>query len=273
MLSNQDAAKNAGPAPALGASHALTIARFTLLESVRTRLPWVWAGVLAFFGAASLFINQIALTESERMQWSFYASGVRLAAVLTLASYITSSIVRELNEKGMEMLLALDLPRAAYVGGKVLAFVCAAMAMAVLAALPIALARPLAAVAAWTFSLGCELAIVAAFALFCVISFRQIVPALLLVSAFYLLARSIDALRLMSESAVIGGLGTMRSLFEHAFDAIALVLPSLERFTLTEWIADGGVAIEALAPIAVQSLVYTVLLFAASLVDFYRSEL
>lgn len=273
MPSNQNVTKDAAPALTRGASHALTIARFTLLETLRTRLPWVWAGVLAFFGAASLFINQIALTESERMQWSFYASGVRLAAVLTLAAYITSSIVRELNEKGLEMLLALDLPRAAYIGGKVLAFVCAAMAMALLAALPLALARPLAAAAAWALSLGCELAIVAAFALFCVVSFRQIVPALLVVSAFYLLARSIDALRLMSESAVIGGLGTVRPLFEHAFDAIALLLPSLERFTPTEWIADGGVGFESLALVAVQSLVYTVLLFAACLIDFYRREL
>src|SRR5690606_21570001 len=84
-------------------AHASTIARFTLLEALRTRLPWIWAAVLAVFGAASLFINQIAITESARLQWSFYASGLRLAAVLTLAAYITSSMVRELGEKGMEM--------------------------------------------------------------------------------------------------------------------------------------------------------------------------
>ena len=113
-----------------GLPHTLTIARFTLLEALRTRLPWIWAGVLAFFGAASLFINQIAITESERLQWSFYASGLRLAAVLTLAAYVTSSMVRELNEKGLEMVLALDLPRAAYVTGKLLAFLCVAAAMA-----------------------------------------------------------------------------------------------------------------------------------------------
>ena len=258
---------------ARGTSHALTVARFTLLEAARTRLLWAWAGVLAFFGAASLFINQIALTESERMQWSFFASGVRLAAVLTLASYITSSIVRELSEKGLEMLLALDLPRAAYLGGKLAAFLCVAAAMALMAALPVAFARPLAAVAAWALSLGCELGIVAAFAFFCVVSFGQAVPAILLVTGFYLLARSIDALRLMSESAVIGDLGTLRSLFEHAFDVIALLLPSLERFTLTEWIADGRFDASALASIAVQSFVYVALLFAAILVDFYRREL
>jgi hypothetical protein len=99
-----------------------TIARFTLLEAWGTRLPWLWAAVLACIWAASLFVRQIAITESERLQWSFYASGVRLGAVLTLALYITSSMVREFNEKGLEMVLALDLSRGFYVAGKVAAF-------------------------------------------------------------------------------------------------------------------------------------------------------
>ncbi|MPZ47612.1 MAG: ABC transporter permease [Betaproteobacteria bacterium] len=256
-----------------GLPHTLTIARFTLLEALRTRLPWIWAGVLAFFGAASLFINQIAITESARLQWSFYASGLRLAAVLTLAAYITSSMVRELNEKGLEMVLALDLPRAAYVAGKLLAFLGVAAAMAALAALPLALARPVDAVAAWMLSLICELAIVAAFAVFCIVSFAQVVPALLLIIAFYLLARTIDALRLMSESAVLGELGGARSLFEYAFDAIALLLPAFERFTQTEWIASGNVEAPVLLPIITQALIYTLLLLGASLIDFHRREL
>ncbi|MCC7081602.1 MAG: ABC transporter permease [Burkholderiales bacterium] len=256
-----------------GLAHTLTIARFTLLEALRTRLPWIWAGVLAFFGAAGMFINQIAITESARLQWTFYASGLRLAAVLTLAAYITSSMVRELNEKGLEMVLALDLPRAAYVGGKLLAFLGVAVAMALLAAVPLALARPLPAVLAWTVSLTCELAIVAAFAVFCIVSFRQVVPALLLIVAFYLLARTVDALRLMSESAILGKIGDARSVFEYAFDAIALVLPALERFTPTEWIASGSADLAALVPIIAQALVYALLLLGASLIDFYRREL
>jgi hypothetical protein len=253
--------------------HTLTVARFTLLEASRTRLPWIWAGVLACFGAASLFINQIAITESERLQWSFYASGLRLAAVLTLAAYVTSSMVRELNEKGLEMVLALDLPRGAYIAGKLIAFVSVAAAMAAAAAAPLALARPLDAVAGWALSLGCELAIVAAFAVFCVVSFRQVVPALLLVVAFYLLARIIDALRLMAHSAVLGDLGAARPLFEYGFDAIALLLPAFGRFTPTAWIAAGGSEPALLVSIVGQALVYTMLLLGASLIDFYRREL
>jgi ABC-type transport system involved in multi-copper enzyme maturation permease subunit len=254
-------------------AHTLTIARFTALEAVRTRLPWLWVGVLALIGAASLFVNQIAITESARLQWTFYAAGVRLAAVFTAALYITSSMVRELTEKGHEVALALDMPRAAYVTGKLLAFVLVAAAMALLAAIPLAVGRPLGAVGLWTFSLACELALVAAFTVFCTLSFGQVVPAILAVTAFYLLARSIDALRLLSESAVLGELSGLRWLFEQAFAILALLLPALDRYTLTAWIGAPGVDVTVLAPLCAQTLLYAALLLAASLVDFHRREL
>lgn len=250
-----------------------TIARFSLLETRRTRLPWIWAAVVAAIVAASLFVHQIAITESDRLQWTFYAAGVRLAGVLTLALYITSSMLRELNEKGLDMLLALDVPRGAYVAGKLAAFCAIALAMALLAAIPLAASRPLFVAAAWGASYACELAIVGAFALFCALSFAHLVPAALLTVGFYLLARSIDALRLMAESALLGEMTPARSLFELGLEALALLLPALGRFTATEWVAaahvDGGV----LATIALQSAIYVALLFGACLFDFERREL
>jgi ABC-type transport system involved in multi-copper enzyme maturation permease subunit len=250
-----------------------TIARFTLLEAWGTRLPWLWAAVLACIWAASLFVRQIAITESERLQWSFYASGVRLGAVLTLALYITSSMVREFNEKGLEMVLALDLSRGFYVAGKVAAFLALGVFLALAAAFPLAWVRPLEVVTLWFASLACELAIIGVFATFCVVSFQQVVPSVLLTAAFYLLARTIDALRLMSESAVLDQLGGTRALFEYAFEGIALLLPAFDRFTATEWVADAHIDDGLLLPIAVQTLVYVLLLFGATLVDFSRREL
>jgi hypothetical protein len=65
----------------------------------------------------------------------------------------------------------------------------------------------------------------------------------------------------------------MRSLFEYSFDAIALLLPALDRFTQTQWIAADGFEWAVLVPICVQALVYTAVLLGASLIDFYRREL
>ena len=58
-----------------------TIARFTLIEAFRTRLPWLFAIVLALILGAAYFVQQLAITESARLQIGFSAAATRFAAV------------------------------------------------------------------------------------------------------------------------------------------------------------------------------------------------
>lgn len=254
-------------------AHVFTIARFTLLEARRTRLPWLALVVLAVVWAGSLFIHQIAITESDRLQWSFYASASRLASVLMLALYITSSMVREFNEKGLELLLALDLPRASYLLGKLTGFVAIAAVLALSCGAPITLHAPPAVVGVWSASLFCELAIVAALSIFCIVTLHQVLPAVMLVCGLYLLGRSITAMRLMAETELLGRMGGARPAVDVGVDALAYVVPALDRFTLTEWIAERAVSIAVLGPVAVQTAVAVAVLAAAALFDFYRREI
>ena len=217
-------------------------------------------------------MHQIAITESVRLQSSFFAAGARLACVFMLALYITSSMVREFNEKGLELVLALDLPRSSYLLGKLAGFVTIAAMLALLAALPLAWSGPVPVVAVWALSLFFELAIVCAASLFCIVTFSQVVPAVTLIVAFYLLGRTITALRLMAETPLIGALGGVRPAVSLGIDALAYIIPALDRYAATEWIAARSVDADALAPIAMQSVVYVALLLGASLVDFYRRE-
>lgn len=251
----------------------LTIARFTLLEAIRTRLPLVVIAVFGLAWASSFFIQQIAITESARFQASFFAASARLAAVFMLVLYITSSIAREFNEKGLELVLALDLTRASYLGGKLAGFITLAAALAFLAALPLVAVVPVDVAAIWALSLALELAIVCAASLFCIVTFNHILPAVTLVAAFYLLARSITAMRLMAESSLLGSLAGARPALNFGVEALAFLVPALDRFSATEWIAARAVEPHVLGPIAVQSAVYVMLLIGAALIDFYRREL
>lgn len=254
-------------------AHVLTIARFTLLEAHRTRLALLALVVLTVVWTGSLFIHQIAITESDRLQWSFYAAASRLASVLVLALYITSSMVREFNEKGLELLLALDLPRATYLLGKLTGFVAIAAMLAIVCALPTLLYAPPAVAGVWSFTLFCELAIVAALSLFCIVTLHQVLPALMLVLGLYLLARSISAMRLMAETELLGRMGGVRPIVDFGVDTLAYVVPTLDRFALTQWIAQKTVEVAELGPIALQSVIAVAVLVAAALFDFYRREI
>jgi ABC-type transport system involved in multi-copper enzyme maturation permease subunit len=251
----------------------LTITRFTLLEALRTRLPWLVLATVLLAVLGSLFVKQIAITETARQQTAFLAAGLRLAAVFILGLYITSSMVREFNDKGLELLLSLDLPRAAYVCGKFLGFSLIALLMAALICLPVFFLAPPPAVLLWGASLVLELWIVAALSMFCIITFTQIVPAISFVLAFYILARSITAIRLMSGSTLFDQSSLSHQVTVFLADSMWFLLPSLNLFTQTAWLVNQNVEWRAILPIVAQSAIYTGLLVGAALFDLYRKNL
>src|SRR5262245_26611554 len=114
-----------------------TIARYTALEALRTRLPALAAIVVGALLATSFFVREIAITDSARFQTAFYAASVRFSIVFVAALYVIASISREFQDKGLDMVLALDLPRAHYVLGRLGGFLAIASALAAAAALPL----------------------------------------------------------------------------------------------------------------------------------------
>ena len=101
---------------------ALTIARYTLLEALRNRLLWLLLVMAAGAVAVSGFLNELALTESRQLQAALLGAVLRLAAVFLVATFVVTSMAREANDKGLELLMALPLPRAVYLFGKLAGF-------------------------------------------------------------------------------------------------------------------------------------------------------
>jgi ABC-type transport system involved in multi-copper enzyme maturation permease subunit len=255
--------------PAMHVRAALTIARYTLLEALRNRL--LWLVLLMALGAVGVsgFLTELALTESRALQAALLGAVLRLAAVFLIATFVVTSMVREANDQGLQLLMALPMPRAVYLFGKLAGFGALALAPALLfGALGLFFAPP-AQAALWSVSLLCECWIVAAFAVLCTLTLNQVTPALAATFSFYLLARAIGALQLLGHGAA-----TAPSAGQHALntgvDGLALLLPHLDQFTRSDWLVyhDGSGA--QLAAIAAQTAVYVALLAAAALFDLYR---
>jgi ABC-type transport system involved in multi-copper enzyme maturation permease subunit len=251
----------------------LIIARFTLLEALRTRLLLLAAVALVLALAGSMFVQQIAITETGRVQASFFAAFGRATSIFLLCLYVISSMVREFNDKGLELLLSLDLPRSSYLAGKAAGFVAVAAVLACGTGAALAIFAPPDVVLVWSASLFLELAIMTGASLFCIVTFHQIVPAALFVTSFYLLARSANAMRLMAESSLLGTMEGTRPALALVADAIGYMLPTLDRYTVTTWITEAAVDADVLAALAMQSAIYTTLLLAAAMFDLYRREL
>jgi ABC-type transport system involved in multi-copper enzyme maturation permease subunit len=248
------------------------MARYTLLEALRTRFPIMVLVAVALLLLISFFVEALAVTESARFQASVYAAGMRLAGVFIAALYVLVSIARELNDKGFDIVLALDLPRAHYVLGKLLGFLALAAVVAVVAGLPLLFLAPWEAVLQWVASLTLELAIVVALALFCMLTFSQLVPAASFVAAFYLLARSITSIRLMGAYPLAGAESLSHQVMSTLVEALALVTPAFDQWTETAWLVNQPAAWPALLAIGWQSVVYVLLLAAAAMFDLSRKN-
>lgn len=251
---------------------AVTIARYTLLEALRNRLLWLLLLTMAGAVALSGFLNELALTESRELQAALLGATLRLAAVFLIATFVVTSMAREANDKGLELLMALPLPRAVYLFGKLAGFAGLALLPAALfGALGLFFAPP-AQAALWAFSLLCECWIMAAFSVLCMLTLRQVLPALAATFSFYLLARVIGALQLLGHGA-----GTGQSISQQALntgiDGLALLLPHLNQFTRSDWLVYHSGSSAELGMIAAQTAIYVALLAAAALFDLHRKDI
>lgn len=251
---------------------AATLARFVLLEARRGGLPWLALGCIALSVGLAGFLSEVALTESRALQAAVAAAILRACAVFLIAAQVASSTLREMNDKGLELMLTLPLARSTQYLGRLAGFALLGIVLAAAFSAPLLLWAKPSAVALWGLSLACECALVAAAALFFAMTLAQLVPAIAATAGLYVLARSIGAIQ-----AIAGG-----PLAEPSFagaaaqwtvNAVALFLPRLDSVTRTEWLvyaAPTGVAYAmALAGLGL----YVLVLVAAGLFDFQRKNL
>jgi ABC-type transport system involved in multi-copper enzyme maturation permease subunit len=251
-------------------SRIATIARYTMLEAVRTRFALIALAVIVLALAGSFFIREIAVTESMRFQTAFYAASVRFAAVFVAALYAIASVSSEFEDKRLEVTLAFDLPRSHYVLGKLAGFLAIGSGFAVATALPLIALAGLEAAAQWSLSLACELAVVLALSLFCVVTFNTLMPAASFVIAFYILARALSAVRLISANPAAGAQALSHHVLNALLEALAWIVPALDRWTQTSWLVDRPALWSSVASVAGESVVFVSVVAAAAVFDMHR---
>ncbi|MDO8702007.1 MAG: ABC transporter permease [Undibacterium sp.] len=249
-----------------------TIALYTLLEALRNRLTWLIVLVALIGIGLSGFLNELALTESRQIQTALLAAFLRFSAVFLLATFVVTSMVREFNDKGLELLLALSLPRAAYLLGKLLGFGALAVLPAVLFGVLTVFFTSLTQSMLWTISLVLELWIVAAFSMLCVLTFNQIMASLSAVMGFYLLARSIATMQLIGNDPMSAH-SASQNVIGFVINSLSAVLPHLDQFTRTEWLVYHTGNWSVLLILLVQSAICLALLGGAALFDLYRKNI
>lgn len=251
----------------------LQISRYTLLEAIRGRLPLL-VGVLfvLFLGIVEL-AAQTAVVESLALRNGLLAVLWRWAAVLVMTLFVIGSMLREFDDRCVQLALAMPVSRSTWLLGRFLGFAMVGWCLVLAACVGFLWSSPLPVVAQWGASLGLELMIVIALGLLSVLSLGSVAGAGCLVLGVYLLGRAIVAIQLIGGSALVATQDLYGRFLRFAVDALAYLLPALDGFTRSEWLVYAAFEPRLLLPIAGQSLVYTGLLLACALFDLHRKSL
>lgn len=249
-----------------------TLARFVLLEARRGGLPWLVGASILIGLALAAFLSQVALTESLQLQAAIVAAVLRACAVFLIAAQVAASTLREINDKALELMLALPLSRSTQYLGRLAGFAACAFAVAALFALPLLVWAPGSTVALWALSLGLECTLVAAASLFFAMTLAQLVPAITATAGLYLLGRSIAAIQTIA-AGPLAEPSIAHETARWAVELVALLLPRLDAVTRTEWLLYGAPTATAATWALGGLIVYTALVVAAGLFDFHRRNL
>jgi hypothetical protein len=250
----------------------VVLARSVVLEARRGGLPWLALAAIAIGLGLAAFVSQVALSESRALQAALLAAVWRSCAMFLIAAQVTASTLREIQDKGLELMMSLPLSRTTQYLARLAGFAACGAVLAIVFALPLLAWAPPGAVLLWGVSLACEAALVAAAALFFAMTLQQFVPALTATAGLYLLGRSIGAIQAMA-AAHLGDPSPASRLAEYAVGAIALILPRLEAATRTAWLLYEPPSVTAYAATIASLVLYGLLLAAAGLFDFHRRNL
>jgi ABC-type Na+ efflux pump permease subunit len=180
--------------------------------------------------------------------------------------------VRELQDKTLEMILAMPIRRGNYYLGKLIGFFHVAALISVIFAFLLFLYADPEQVAIWTISLFFELVLVVALSLVMLFTFNQVPSALTGVFIIYGASRIVTSIYLMSKYPIIAHTTMAQKFMDGFIEMLTWLLPDLHRFTQTAWLTYNTADWNVLIPLFAQTIIYLVFLSFIALFDFYRKN-
>ena len=244
-----------------------------MLTAVRDRLM---AGLaIALLGAVlvSSFLGEATFMEEREMALAFAGFSTRLILVTGLVLFVCFHVQRGFENREIDLMLSRPISRPQFVLITWAGFSGVALLMALVAVVLVPLAGWPArgGLLLWAGSLVLETLLVVAVALFFALSLRTAVGSAMATLGFYLLARMAGFLLGIVQSdwkaVATDMIGTVLG---YGVYAVGLVLPRLDLFGQTWWLAHGNTGGAGLLPVAAQAAVYIPLLLAAAMFDFRR---
>lgn len=252
-------------------SSVFTIARYSLIEAVRGKIIWIIAALLILAVLLSLFISQTALTETRESEVSLMAGFLRLSSMLVMIFFVVSSVARDFQDKSIELLFAISMPRYQVFLGKFFGFSLLALSVSVIYTCLLMFYAEPSAVLIWSFSLWCELSLVALLSLIFILSLENVALSLMASIGIYTLMRFMPAIQSMGEGPLQNNL--FNQFINWLLDLIGIFLPRLDHFTQSSWLAGVSPSASDVLTFLIEFTLFVFLFALVGIIDLKRKAI
>ncbi len=246
--------------------------RYILMAAFRDRFLYAIVGIIVLVSSLSVFFGSSALTEQDQFLRSFAAFGFRLFGACALVLFIINYIRRSFEGRDIEYLLSRPMGRVQFVLTHVAAFSTLAVFCAFLLGgiiMLVEIGRGDSSDLLWWASLAVEFIIMANVAMFFAFMMRSATACMMVVFAFYMLARLmgeiLGILHKTAESGVMGGLAK-------AMEVISFFIPRLDLMAQSKWLLYGVQPEISLSFVIGQGAIFCAMIVCATVFDMRRRQ-
>lgn len=252
-------------------SSVFTIARYSLLEAVRGKVLWIVISLLILSVLISLFISQTALTETRESQVALMAGFLRLSSVFVMIFFVVSSVAREFQDKAIELIFSIAMPRYQIFIGKFLGFSLIAFVIIILYSMLLLFYSDALSVLIWSLSFWCELSLVALLSLILILSLENVALSLISSIGAYALMRFMPAIQSMGDGPFQDGL--FNKFINVFLDLISLLMPRLDNFSQSSWLAVSPPTSTEVISFVIEFVLFVILFSLVGIIDLKRKTI
>ncbi len=248
--------------------------RYILITAGRDRL---FVGLIAGLIAAGLIARAMgytAMLEPEQMTLTFSAAAARMILAVGLIVFVCFHVRHAFDSKEIDVLLSRPISRANVVVSYWLGFALIGIVLTLCAVLMLYVNGILhqQGYMNWGASLLLECWLVVAIALFTAFTFSSAVSSVLSSLAFYVLSRMMGFFVVTAENGVLFSEQKVNLVLEYIIDAISFIIPRLDFFGKSNWLAYGVSDAADYYLYALQAGVFIPLLLVFTIIDFKRKQ-
>lgn len=252
-------------------SSILTISRYSLLEAIRGKVFWIVTSLLILSLLLSLFISQTALTETRESQVALMAGFLRLSSVFVMIFFVVSSVAREFQDKSIELIFSIAMPRYQIFFGKLIGFSLIAFVIVILYGFALLFYSDVSAVLIWSLSFWCELSLVALLSLIFILSLENVALSLISSIGVYALMRFMPAIQSMGDGPFQDGL--FNKFINVFLDLISLLIPRLDNFAQSSWLAVSAPTTTDVIGFVIEFVLFIILFSLVGIIDLKRKTI